>query len=248
MSDCKPVIVVTGPDKGGLMAWLFTSFSIRLAGGEPVRITPQQITGHCRFDGLVVGGGSDIHPQNRKVAPVADSSRPLYLKFKEALLYPMELFSRFTTGEYDKERDEMEKYLIKKALQNDKPILGICRGHQLLNAFLGGTLFTSTLPLLDGKPRIRSLFPRKKVIYVKNDSLIAKIAGNDPIKVNAIHSQAVAQPAKELEVTAREKSGVNQVIESRKNDKVLGVQWHPEYLVYMPEQRKIFSWLVQEAA
>ena len=141
----------------------------------------------------------------------------------------------------------MELKFIDFALNNNKPILGICRGHQLLNASLGGTMFASTLPLLKNSMRIRSPFPRKTVIYTQDDSLIAQIAGDDPIEVNAIHSQAVGKPADELTVTAKEKAGIIQVLEKEGSELVLGVQWHPEYLFYMKVHRNIFKWLVNKA-
>lgn len=229
------------------MAWLFTSLNIRLAKGKPYRITPNSFNGVVDYDGIIIGGGSDIHPENFCKEPVSKVTRSLSLRLKEWLLYPMEFFNRFGQAGFDKERDAMEIEFIRHALKNDIPILGICRGHQLLNAELGGTMYESTLPLLKHKARIRTPFPRKKVLYTTHDSLIAKIAGDDPIKVNAIHSQAVAKPAQTLEVTAKEKAGINQVIEGKKTDKLLGVQWHPEYLIYMKTHRKIFKWLVSEA-
>ncbi|MDO6692694.1 gamma-glutamyl-gamma-aminobutyrate hydrolase family protein [Aliiglaciecola sp. 3_MG-2023] len=243
----KPKIAVTGPNRSGLTAWLFTALNVRLAGGVPIRVTPDDFSGQIDFDGIIIGGGSDIHPDNYIKQALPKVERSLWLKIKEALVYPMELLSRFSTSEYDKARDSMEQEFIDYAMEQDKPILGICRGHQLLNAELGGSMYQSTLPLLQEKMRIRSPFPRKKVIYTKDNTLINDIVGDDPIRVNAIHSQAIAQPAESLEVTAKEKAGINQVIESKNSDNVLGVQWHPEYLFYMKTHRSIFQWLVQQA-
>ncbi|MFA3793024.1 gamma-glutamyl-gamma-aminobutyrate hydrolase family protein [Aliiglaciecola sp. SL4] len=243
----KPKIAVTGPNSSGLTAWLFTALNVRLAGGVPVRVTPDKFTGHIDFDGVIIGGGSDIHPDNYTKQALPKVERSMWLKMKEALVYPMEFLSRFSTGEYDKARDAMEQEFIDYAMEHDKPILGICRGHQLLNAELGGSMYQSTLPLLQEKMRIRSPFPRKKVIYTKDNTLINDIVGDDPIRVNAIHSQAIAEPADSLEVTGKEKAGINQVVESKDSDNVLGVQWHPEYLFYMKTHRRIFQWLVQQA-
>ncbi|MBC3764496.1 gamma-glutamyl-gamma-aminobutyrate hydrolase family protein [Neptunicella marina] len=244
----KPRIAVTGPDKSGFTAWFFTSLNVRLAGGEPVRVQPSTFDGEIDYDGIIIGGGSDIHPENFEKEPAPKAKRDSGLRLKELLLYPMELLSALSgKGAYDKPRDEMEIQFIDYALDNNKPILGICRGHQLLNARLGGSMYESTMPLLEHNLRIRSPFPRKKVIYTKDDSLISKIAGDDPIKVNAIHSQAVAKTGDEMEVTAKEKAGINQVIESKNNQKVLGVQWHPEYLFYMHVHRRIFEWLIHKA-
>ncbi|WP_340677252.1 gamma-glutamyl-gamma-aminobutyrate hydrolase family protein [Paraglaciecola sp.] len=246
-SNQVPTIAVTGPNKGGTTAWLFTALGVKLAGGKPVRIVPDKFDGRLNYDGVIIGGGSNIHPDNVKKEKIAEVKRSLFLRFKENLFYPMEFLSGWSQPSYDKKRDEMEMKFIDFALAQYKPILGICRGHQLLNAKLGGTLYESTLPLLKKRMRIRSPFPRKTVIYTQDDSLIADIAGDDPIKVNAIHSQAVGKPADELKVTAKEKSGITQVIEKKGSDLVLGVQWHPEYLFYMPVHRNIFSWLVKKS-
>ncbi|GAA5131500.1 gamma-glutamyl-gamma-aminobutyrate hydrolase family protein [Thalassotalea piscium] len=243
----KPRIAITGPNNSGVTAWLFTALNIRLAGGCPVRVTPNSFDGMFDYDGVIIGGGSDIHPEHYIKEDAPKVKRSFWLKLKECLMYPMELINKVGSSHYDKERDEMEIQFIHYALDNNLPLLGICRGHQLLNAELGGSMYESTLPLLAKEARIRSPFPRKKVLYTTNDSLISKIAGDDPLKVNAIHSQAIAKPAQTLEVTAKEVAGINQVVEAKNSDKVLGVQWHPEYLFYMKAHRKIFNWLIKEA-
>jgi len=243
----KPKIAITGPNKSGFTAWFFTALNIRIAGGQPIRVTPESFSDVFDCDGVIIGGGSDIHPDNYIKEESTPVKRSFSIKLKECLLYPMELMNHLGKSEYDKNRDNMEIKFIHYALDNNLPLLGICRGHQLLNAELGGSMYESTLPLLEKNVRIRSPFPRKTVFYTTNDSLISKIVGDDPLKVNAIHSQAIAQPADDLKVTAKEKAGINQVIESKNSDKVLGVQWHPEYLFYMKAHRKIFSWLVSEA-
>ncbi|GAA0853396.1 gamma-glutamyl-gamma-aminobutyrate hydrolase family protein [Aliiglaciecola litoralis] len=247
-SNPKPDIAVTGPNTGGTTAWLFTALSVKLAGGKAVRVTPEKFDGKLDYDGIIIGGGSNIHPDNFEQEDAPEVERSLFLRFKENLFYPMEFFTGWSKPVYDKDRDEMEMQFIDYALVNKKPILGICRGHQLLNASLGGTMYESTLPLLKNKMRIRSPFARKTVIYTQDDSLIAEIAGDDPIEVNAIHSQAVGKPADDLEVTAKEEAGITQVLEKKGSDVVLGVQWHPEYLFYLTVHRNIFKWLVNKAA
>ena len=109
-------------------------------------------------------------------------------------------------------------------------------------------MHTSTLDLLGEHPRIRSVFPRKTVVYTKPGTLINEIAGDDPLEVNAIHSQAVASTGPALKTTAYEKVGIKQVIEGKGHEKLLGVQWHPEYLLYMKAHRNIFAWVIEEAA
>lgn len=245
-------VVVTGPDKGGFFAWMCTKLAIRLAGGTAIRMTPSRFNdgvNNLSYDAYVIGGGSDVHPSNRRSEAISKptTKRKLSTQVKESILYPMEFISRFSKTKYDPPRDEMEKQFITYALSHSKPLLGICRGHQLLNSILGGTMFTSTLDVLRDRKRIRSIFPRKDVIYTKEDSLIHEIAGDDPLPVNAIHSQAVAKTGHSLQQTAVEKSGITQVIETTDDRPVLGVQWHPEYLPYLRAHRAIFTWLINEA-
>lgn len=190
----KPQIAITGPNNSGSTAWFFTALNIRIAGGTPIRVTPDSFDGVLDYDGVIIGGGSDIHPDHYIKEDATPVKRSLWVKLKECVLYPMELMNRLGSSGYDKDRDDMEISLIHYALDNNLPILGICRGHQLLNAELGGSMYESTLPLLEKEARIRSPFPRKTVLYTTNDSLISRIAGDDPLKVNAIHSQAVAEP------------------------------------------------------
>ncbi|GHF99456.1 gamma-glutamyl-gamma-aminobutyrate hydrolase family protein [Thalassotalea marina] len=241
----KPQIVVTGPDQGGAIAWFFTALSIRLAGGHPIRITPNSFDNKLDYDAYVIGGGADIHPDNRQKEPVPQrSKRSLLTRVKEGLLYPMETLSRLSESSYDKPRDELEQKFIDYAVAHNKPLLGICRGHQLLNSRLGGTLYTSTLDLLNDNARIRTVLPRKTVFYAKKGTLIHDIAGDEPLPVNAIHSQAVAKTGHNLEQTGVEPAGITQVIEAKDGRPLLGVQWHPEYLFYLKQHRAIFKWLV----
>ena len=244
----KPKVVVTGPDTGGLTAWLFTAFSVKLAGGVPIRVTPSRFSGRLNYDAYIIGGGSDIHPSNRKAESVAKRKTQSFRTcLKEAFLFPMEFISRFSKPSYDKRRDEMEKKLISFAVNNHRPMLGICRGHQLINAHLGGTLIQSTRDLLGDSVRARSVLPRKTIFYAKKHSRLRRILGDAPIKVNAIHSQAIAETAESLEMSAIEKSGIIQAIETKDGRPLLGVQWHPEYLVYMSSPRALCEWLVNGA-
>jgi putative glutamine amidotransferase len=233
MINQKPKIAVTNPDSSGNMTWLFTALNVKLAGGKPVRIHPKNFNETMDFDGVILGGGSDVHPNNAKIVKAEKVERSSWLKFKEFFIYPIEFFATLTGGGGDNlPRDKMEIQIIDHAINNDLPILGICRGHQLLNAKLGGSLHSSTLPFYKNKMRIRTILPRKEVLSTKRGSIIDDIADENPIKFNALHSQAVAKLDDGLESTGKNESGMNQVIESEKSNKILGVQWHPEYLIY----------------
>ncbi|MBT0584815.1 gamma-glutamyl-gamma-aminobutyrate hydrolase family protein [Alteromonas oceanisediminis] len=246
-SSQKPNIVVTGPDSGGFTAWIFTAMQIRLAGGQPIRVTPSRYTSSLNFDGVVLGGGSDIHPSRYQAPPNEAVHRSTWLKIKEAFCYPMEFFSQWTKGGYDEPRDAMEIDVIEKAIREKKPILAICRGHQLLNAYLGGTIAQSTLPLLKGKMRIRSPFARKIVKQTKATSVLRQLIPSTRFRVNAIHSQAVVNPGESMRITAIERSGIIQAVESDNDQPIVSVQWHPEYLLYLKNHRSLFEWLIKKA-
>lgn len=246
----RPIIAVTGPNKGGLMAWCFTAMNVMIAGGIPKRVQAKNFSKPFKCDGIIIGGGSDVHPDNYFPKTLRHKKRGFMLKIKEALMFPQEFVAGLFSGgdQYDKERDSLEKSFIDYAYREDLPILGICRGEQLINGHFGGVNLTSTLPLHHNKPRIRTIFPRKRVDIIKKNSLLAKIVKKTSIHVNAIHSQAVAEPAAPLFVVACEQdNNIVQAIESKEKRNLLGVQWHPEYLMYKQDQRGIFSWLVNEA-
>lgn len=246
----RPVIAITGPNDGGLMAWCFTALNVKIAGGLPKRVQAKNFSKPFKCDGVIIGGGSDVHPDNYSPKTLVRQKRSLLLKIKEALLFPQEIITKFFSSDdqYDKERDALEKSFIDYAYKENLPILGICRGEQLINAHLGGSNLTSTLPLHANKPRIRTMLPRKRIEIIKKNSLLAKIVNKTSMHVNAIHSQAVAEPAAPLHVVACERdNNIVQAIESNEKRNLLGVQWHPEYLIYKQDQRNIFSWLINEA-
>ncbi|MDA9951359.1 gamma-glutamyl-gamma-aminobutyrate hydrolase family protein [Oligoflexaceae bacterium] len=247
----KPIIAVTGPDSSGTAAWLATSYSIRKSGGEPRRIQPNSNSDFRAFDGLVLGGGTDIHPAHCERLKNQDPSINLSLSEKclESILYPLEAVNSSKSNDqiYDIGRDTMEFDCLRHALETKIPVLGICRGHQLVNAHLGGTLYESTRPFYGTRPRIRSFLPRKKVKIVKEDSIIHKLSNQDSISVNALHDQAVAEPADGFVTTCLEDNGVIQATECKER-RILTVQWHPEYLFYLKHQLVLFRWLVEAAS
>lgn len=242
----RPIIFVTGPRSGGLTAWIFTALNVYLAGGKPVRITADTNVSQD-FDGIIIGGGSDISPFHYQNSPESENYKLSTRKKLKLLRYPLELFNYFFGSEnkYDPIRDQLEKDLIEKAISKKLPILGICRGHQLINTTLGGNLYQSTLDFYQDKNRIRTLLPRKKT-FIESNSKLAKILGKKT-KVNALHDQAVKRVAPHLIPVAVEKSGIIQALESQVYPKLLTVQWHPEYLIYKKKQRAIFDWLIKGA-
>lgn len=135
--------------------------------------------------------------------------------------------------------------LIHAAVLRRLPILGICRGCQLLNIYFGGSLYQSLNGFHIEDPEVRTILPRKRVIVPAETKL--KAMGRHPRRVNALHRQAIAQLGRGLRVAARDRNGIVQAIEHETMPFVVGVQWHPEYLPQMREPRALFRALVWHA-
>jgi gamma-glutamyl-gamma-aminobutyrate hydrolase PuuD len=129
----------------------------------------------------------------------------------------------------DPERDAAEATLIDEALSRDLPLFAVCRGMQLLNVHLGGSLIQH-LPSTERHVRRtpdRSL-PAHSVV-IEPGTMLAKIAGRETWDVNSRHHQAVARLAPGLRVCARDpEDGTVEAVELPSRRYVLGVQWHPE--------------------
>ncbi len=199
--------------------------SVLQAGAVPVllpyRLTDQDIAQiAAQMDGFLFTGGNDV----------------VTARFGEQTLAGC--------GESDEERDEMEIRLCRAAVQAGKPVFGICRGIQLMNVALGGTLWQdlpSQFRARADAPKLAHQQPSKgkivsHLVQVKEGSLLEKILKKDGetrnrIWVNSFHHQAVRTLAQGCEAVAYSQDGVIEAIEmpSYRNF-FLGVQWHPEYM------------------
>ncbi len=131
---------------------------------------------------------------------------------------------------YEK-RDIFEIALIKACIKADKPILGICRGHQILNVALGGKLWQD-MSVQNPKATIQHMQKAPgdiatHYIDIDPESRLHDVLG-DGLYVNSRHKEAIKKLADGLRVAARSKDGVIEAVESTKNDLLCGVQWHPE--------------------
>ncbi len=250
----RPLIGVTGPVKGGFLPWIMTRLAIWRAGGRGIRLTTASAP-KINFDlikGIVLGGGSDIDPENygEEILDISDSSSGHFFRDKLIsiiLLMLRILFSlKATQPKQDSERDELEKELCLKALKKGIPILGICRGAQMLNICLGGTLHQETSEFYTETPHMRTILPRKKV-FLKNKSLLQSLIGVESCFVNSLHNQAINCLGQGLMVTAYDENGIIQGIESESGKCIAGVQWHPEYLPQSERQQNLFKGLVKES-
>ena len=182
------------------------------AGGIPVMIpaarTPENAADVLdRLDGLLLTGGVDICPRFYGQEPM------LGLK------------------DLDYERDVTEFELTRAAVERKMPILGVCRGIQLLNAALGGTLYQDIHTQVEGcqnhTPRVPKRINSHMATIVPGTRL-HRIAGQDRIMVNSQHHQAVRDLAPGLVITARADDGIVEAVENPDYPFMLAVQWHPE--------------------
>lgn len=259
MNSTKPKIGVTGPDKGGIAAWWFTKLGVWLQGGRAIRIRPSQPNVE-KLDGLILGGGADLSPGRygksesfsfSNKAPKPKGFRGWMRRIISFVLYPLlyvlrKLFAAKTLG-VDSERDELEFGLLGDAIQQNIPVLGICRGAQLINVQFGGDLHSDIGNFYTEIPHIHTVWPKKKV-KLSRHSLLSDIIQAEYIWVNAMHHQAVDQPGENINVVAIEENRLPQAIEHENHPYLIGVQWHPEYMPQIPRQRALFKALVEQAA
>lgn len=221
----RPLIGVTGPDRRGWALRRFTRFAVRRAGGRPVDVTPGRRPNLDRLAGLVVAGGTDVDPALYGQPNVA-------------------------AKRLDPARDRLEVDLIRWAVDAGRPLLGICRGMQLLNVALGGTLHQEASAAYPGfKPvsgLYRQLTLRRPVHVVKKGWVSALLGtGRRTHLVNSLHHQAVAELAPQLEAVAIDEHGLIQALElTRKDVFAVGLQWHPELMPHAAVQMSFFRALV----
>jgi putative glutamine amidotransferase len=195
---------------------------ISAVGGLPVQLTrdadPVDMIG--RLDGLVMTGGADPDPS-------------LYGEDPHPAL-----------GETEPGRDRWELALIRAALDRRLPMLCVCRGAQLLNIVLGGTLVQHLDEAGDHALWTNLRSDRCHTVRVTAGSRLARLYGEN-LATNSLHHQAVGRPGSGVVVTATADDGVVEGFELDGRPEVLAVQWHPEMLAEQPDPA--FAWLVDEA-
>ena len=215
----RPIIGVTGAAKRFSPSWLCSRLAIFWVGGKAVRISTREQFPHEAIDALVIGGGDDLHPSLYDEPPAH--------------------------SDYDQARDALEFHYLQQAIKRGLPVLGICRGMQLLNIYRGGTLFADINPMRQRTSSRQLLLPRKSV-RIQLLTQIHQVLQKDRIKVNILHHQAVNHLGEHLRATVYDLDQFIQAIECSQAP-LIGVQWHPEYLFYLPRQLRLFRWLIRHA-
>jgi len=215
----KPLIGVSTSAHGGWRSFLAIRFALWRVGASAIRITAKSPVDLNTVDGLIVGGGDDI----------------------SATLYGGELTPNVRL---DPQRDALEMELIKSAVHMDLPVLGICRGAQMINVSLGGNLHTDVWEVFEQAPKLRTILPRKNV-KIMAESRLRKTLGQETCRVNALHHQSINRVGKDLQVCAFDDHGIVQAVEMTTGSRILGVQWHPELMPFSKEQLLLFGWLVE---
>lgn len=186
---------------------------------SPVRLTPATGYPGEDFAGFVLGGGNDIDPAIYGGDPS-------------------------TSPSVDPLRDEFELTVLSLADRLQLPVMGICRGAQLINVHHGGSLYGDVSAMRVHTLNRATLLPRKQVT-ISESSRLADYIGDTTTWVNSLHHQAVNSPGRSLVISARDRDQIVQGIESTDGPLRLGVQWHPEYMPQRADQRRLFRRFVE---
>jgi putative glutamine amidotransferase len=181
-----------------------------------------------KVDGLLFSGGGDVHPEryNSQIHPLVDRVDP--------------------------DRDRVEIYLVNEAIQKEIPFLGICRGLQVINVALGGTIYEDILDqrlnsirhdYSPGKPRQYLAH----TVDIEAESRLAQLLGKSTTHVNSLHHQGIKDLAPNLKVNATASDGLIEAFEVKNYRFGLAVQWHPEWLASEDNMDILFLELARAA-
>lgn len=236
----RPVIGITGNYDNATCTLAEGYYqSVLQAGGIPFIIPPFEQTDNLkdvldRIDGLIFSGGGDINPLLLNEQPVKELHSVCHV------------------------RDVQELLLARLAADRQIPMLGICKGIQIISAALGGELYQDIYTQMQEGTRIKHSqeldrkYPSHTVNIVAG-SILHTLFRAETIAVNSFHHQAVKTPPPGFKVSAMSEDGVVEAIESSEYKSVIGVQWHPECLEESPANNgnrstPLFRWLIGEAA
>lgn len=215
MTMTKPLIGITPSsiEKQAILQHDYMEWVTR-SGGLPVVLPYTDHAGDAvqladGLDGLLLSGGADVDPHYFGEEPIIG------------------------LGQITPDRDRGELALIQEFVKRDKPVLGICRGIQVLNVAMGGTLYQDILTQCDTlqhSQKAPTSYATHRIVIAEN-TILAGIAGSIHQRVNSFHHQAVKEAAPGFQITARSTDNIVEAVESTTHRFVLGVQWHPEKMV-----------------
>lgn len=238
----QPLIGITAysythPNTGWLydVSYRGNSQAIQRAGGLPVLIpaTLDETTLrgiYERVDAILLPGGGDVEPSRY----TSDNRHP-------------------TVGSVDPARDNAEILMARWAADEDRPVFGICRGIQVMNVALGGTLIqdistTIQTNLIHDLPHTE---PRETIMHdveIKTGTRLANILGVTTIPVNSLHHQAISAAAPGVNIVATAPDGIVEALEIPDKSFMMAVQWHPEDMLDVDSRmQRIFDAFVQAA-
>ena len=230
----RPIIGITGNYDAGKCTLLEGYYrSVLEAGGAPVIIPPCDDTDMMvslleGVDALILSGGGDINPLYLGEEPLRE------------------------LGGINPARDWHELMLVRLAANRQIPILGICRGIQVMTAALGGKLCQdiykeSSATLKHSQETERHVCTH--TVRIEANSLLHRLFGTETLPVNSFHHQAVREVAPGFAVSARSADGVIEAVESTEHKSMIGVQWHPECMILGGDRSMmpLFEWIVGEA-
>ncbi len=232
MSIRRPLIGLTtrAPDEEGRYALSDRYIAcVRRAGGDAILLPPgapdlPELLNRLQLSGLILSGGGDIEPS-------------LYGGDTHQEIYGI-----------NTERDQSELLMVKYASVSHLPLLGICRGIQVMNVAFGGTLMAH-LPDRVGEAVPHRLPEKQEVCHSVKliaGSAIAKLMGQETVDVPSCHHQAIDRLASVFKPTAYASDGIIEAVEMPEHRFFIGVQWHPE-LSESPLQQKLFDAFVEAA-
>ena len=204
-------IGISGPARRSL-AHRLINLGLKLHGARTHYIRPGSKIDVTLLDGLVMSGGTHVHPSRYGQQPQV-------------------------TANYDPKRDETDFRLLTEAEALNIPVLGICRG---------GSLCQNVTPMRE-HTRHRPLLLPLQTVRLVSDSRVRELMHGPSIGANRIHSQAIKRLGKNLRVVAFDNDLFVQAIENTTGQWLMGVQWHPEYLLYHGGHRRIFKHFVEAA-
>jgi putative glutamine amidotransferase len=203
----KPTIGITLPDAKAFRSQRYRNYLelIEQGGGDPLPLIPGFSIDIEQIDAIILSGGGDVDPKH--YGQSMNGTR------ESSILAA---------------RDDSEFAIMQKVIASNTPVMGICRGMQLINIYLGGTMHQDIEGISAPIHGSNGDSYQKHKVIIEKGTLLYEILGAEEIEVMSHHHQAVDSLGKDLKISAKAEDGIIEAIESANSKFILGVQWHPE--------------------